>query len=122
MKHSQKTIKNSIQKAINDEVISAMGKMWKDYLAQEPITGYAKSSWKRLRTCNAYVLTLDKWFILKSYDTIVACVSRETGITFDFLRFVYVYTATSTQHIAKFANDYGWRLLDNKMVKTYYSI
>lgn len=61
----------------------------------------------RLRTCNAYVSRIGKWIVLRSYNTIVAIIDIQTGVLYDFLRLVYGYTATSAQHISKFANDYS---------------
>lgn len=61
----------------------------------------------RLRTCSACVITLPNWYILRSYATPIAAIHRATGICYDALRMVYGFTATSAQHIAKFAHDYG---------------
>lgn len=66
-----------------------------------------KYTCKRLRSCQAWVYSSDHWFILKSYDTFVACINRDTGVAYDVLRYVYGYTATSAQHISKFFNDYN---------------
>ena len=66
-----------------------------------------KRTCERLRTCQALVYASDNWFILKSYDTFVACINRKTGVGYDVLRYVYGYTATSAQHISKFFNDYN---------------
>lgn len=60
----------------------------------------------RLRSCNACVLETEHFYILQSYATMVAAIDKESGVMFDFLRYVYGYTATSAQHIAKFATDY----------------
>ena len=60
----------------------------------------------RLRKCSATVWETNHWYLLRSYRTFVAAIDKETGILYDFLRYVYGYTATSAQHIAKFANDY----------------
>ena len=65
------------------------------------------SEWKRLRTCSAYVCKLGRFYILKSYRTIIAVIDTRTDTCYDFLREVYGYTATSSQHIAKFMHDYG---------------
>lgn len=65
------------------------------------------SEWKRLRTCSAYVCKLGRFYILKSYRTIVAAIDTDGDICYDFLRKVYGYTATSAQHITKFEIDYG---------------
>lgn len=61
----------------------------------------------RLRTCSAWVYETEHYYILKSYDTFVACIHKESDTLFDAVRCVYGYTATSCQHIRKFALDYG---------------
>ena len=65
------------------------------------------SPWKRLRSCSAEVLETPSFFILRSYNTVVAVIDKDTGSTWDVLRMVYGYTATSAEHIAKFSKDYG---------------
>ena len=78
------------------------------------------SPWKRLRSCSADVLETPSFFILRSYNTVVAVIDKSTGSTWDVLRMVYGYTATSAQHIAKFSHDYGtgkrymWREIPNR--------
>lgn len=61
----------------------------------------------RLRKCNAYVSWIGKWAVLTSYSAIVAIIDSETHVLYDVLRYRYGYTATSAQHITKFAHDYG---------------
>ena len=63
----------------------------------------------RLRTCSADVFETEHWYVLFSYRTPVAAVHKESCTGIDFLRYVYAYTATSAQHIAKFFHDYGVR-------------
>ena len=53
------------------------------------------------------MLETPSFFILRSYNTVVAVVDKCTGNTWDVLRMVYGYTSTSAQHIAKFSKDYG---------------
>ena len=60
----------------------------------------------RLRTCSAEVLASNHYYLLRSYSTIIAAIPAD-GMCYDFLRKVYGYTATSAQHIHKFARDYG---------------
>ena len=60
----------------------------------------------RLRSCQAYVYETNNYWLLMSYNTIVAVTSKDTGICYDVLRVVYGYTATSAQHIAKFRHDF----------------
>lgn len=62
---------------------------------------------KQLRSCNAKVYTTERYHVLMSYNTMVAFIDRRTDCLYDLLRFVYGYTATSAQHIAKFDHDYG---------------
>ena len=63
----------------------------------------------RLRTCSAEVFETENFYLLKSYNTFVAVISKATNICADVLRTEYDYTATSAQHIAKFISDYGDR-------------
>lgn len=69
---------------------------------------------ERLRSCQACVYETENYFVLKSYETIVAFIDKNTSQKFDILRKVYHYTSTSAQHIAKFFADYG-----NFRVSTY---
>ena len=62
---------------------------------------------RRLRTCTAWVYETEHYYILKSYDTFVACIHKESDTLFDALRIVYDFTTTSCQYIRKFAVDYG---------------
>ena len=63
-----------------------------------------------LRSCQAKVYAYDtekgRVYVLKSYNTLVAMIDDD-GRCYDFLRYVYGYTATSSQHISKFFNDYA---------------
>ena len=61
----------------------------------------------RLRTCNACVLASGNYYLLKSYNTIIAAIDSD-GNVYDFLRYVHGYSATSAQHIAKFWNEYAY--------------
>lgn len=61
---------------------------------------------KNLRKCNAIVEETKSWYILRSYNTLVAVIDKSSGICYDFLRLVYGYTATSSMHINKFKHDY----------------
>ena len=62
---------------------------------------------KRLRTCQAYVYEVPSFYVLRSYNTVVAIIEKKTDTCYDFLRGVYGYTNTSAQHISKFDKDYG---------------
>ena len=60
----------------------------------------------RLRTCQATVYETNRYLVLVSYKTVVALIKLEDMTLYDFSRYVYGYTATTAQHIAKFANEY----------------
>ena len=93
-------MKKDVQKLINEKCMEEYGKAMEEFR-----TGFFEG--KRLRTCRAYVFETEHYWILKSYNTIVAVTSKDSGICYDVLRIVYGHTATSAQHIAKFAHDYN---------------
>ena len=62
---------------------------------------------KRLRTCQAMVYETPSFYVLRSYNTVIAFIYKKTDTCYDFLRAVYGYTNTSAQHISKFDKDYG---------------
>lgn len=57
---------------------------------------------KRLLYCSAYVFDTKNFYVLKSYNTFIACIEKSTDTLYDALRVVYGYTATSAKHISKF--------------------
>ena len=61
----------------------------------------------QFRSCMATVYETSKYYILKSYNTVVAFIIKDKDILVDMLRFAYGYTSTSARHIAKFSQDYG---------------
>ena len=61
----------------------------------------------RLNSCKAWVYETEHFFILQSYNTIVACIEKKSDVLVDVLRTEFGYTATSAQHIAKFSRKYG---------------
>ena len=93
------------QKYENERVI----KEWKE--AEESLyhVPWFERQYKPLRSCSASVYDGNGYYFLKSYNTIVAIIEKSTGICFDMLRYVFGYTATSAQHIAKFCEDYSAR-------------
>lgn len=61
---------------------------------------------KKLRSCNAVVYETSDYYILKSYNTLIAAIVKENYLLIDMLLYEYHYTKTSVQHIAKFRHDY----------------
>ena len=102
-------MKKSAQLTINSTVISAYEKWSFD---REPII-----SARRLNYCNAYVLDTANYLVLRSHQTDIAIIDKRTGVMYDFLRFVYGYTATAAQHMAKFE-----RLYEPSARFTYYPV
>ena len=92
-------MRKDVQIAINEKCMEEYGKAMEEFS-----TGFFEG--KRLRSCSAYVFETQHYWILKSYNTVVAVTSKDTGVCYDVLRRVYGYTATSAQHIAKFVHDY----------------
>ena len=62
---------------------------------------------KRLRRASAYVWETTDFYILQSYETLIACIDKRTDTCFDLLRLIYGYTATSAKHVSMFRKDYG---------------
>lgn len=62
---------------------------------------------ERLYQCSAVTFKINNLIFLKSYNTIIACIDKDSDTCYDWLRLVYGYTATSAQHIRKFMNKYG---------------
>ncbi len=88
----------------------------------EAMREYDKSRYElspeRLRTCTAWVWETKHYYLLQSYQTIVAVIEKSSDTLADCLRTVYGYTPTSAQHIAKFRHDYGRGKWGCKMVYT----
>lgn len=87
-------MKKEEQKAVNELCTSKLA------AALEELNANTKS--KRLLSCSAYVFNTDHFYILKSYDTFIACIEKSTDTLYDALRIVYGYTATSAKHVSKF--------------------
>lgn len=69
----------------------------------------ASGRWYMLNSCKAwYKVCYNGDIILRSYNTIVAVIpSTNPNTCFDFSRVVYGYTATTNQHISKFAKKFS---------------
>lgn len=85
----------------NKEVLTAVDRY------NEEVKGTILHHGTRLRTCQAYVYETSSFYVLRSYNTVVAIIDKSSDICYDFLRGVYGYTSTSAQHISKFDKDYG---------------
>ena len=62
---------------------------------------------KRLRSCTAWVYETQHYYILCSYNTLIACINKCNDCLYDALRHEYGFTRTSAQHISKFDHEYG---------------
>lgn len=92
-------MKKSEQLTINSIIEKALDNANLEFVDRKFVT--------RLRTCNARVYETDNYYFLESYNTFVAFIDKSTDTIYDVLRWVYGYTSTSAQHIAKFRHDYG---------------
>lgn len=74
----------------------------------EELNYYKFSSYfpNQLDSCQAWIKETENFIVLKSYNTVIACINKNNHTLYDFLRLVYGYTATSAKHIAKFRNRY----------------
>ena len=95
-------MKREEQKIINDTIL----REWKK--ATQELECNSECTINRLRSCSAEVLTTEHYHFLKSYNTIIAFIDKNTDTCYDVLRYVYRYTSTSAQHVAKFKHDYGY--------------
>lgn len=59
------------------------------------------ATYKRLYHCSAYYYETPNFYILRSYNTVIAIYDKRNNNYYDFLRAVYGYTSTSNQHNAK---------------------
>lgn len=100
----------------NKEVLEAVDRY------NEEIKGTVLHHGTRLRTCQAYVYETRSFYVLRSYNTVVAIIEKSTDTCYDFLREVYGYTITSAQHIYKFDKDYGRGAHGCKKRVTYYEV
>lgn len=91
-----------IQKLRNEKAVAEH-----DFALKEYEQNWRNCKSKRLRTCSATVFETQHYYLLMSYATIVACIDKNSLICYDYLRYLYGYTATSAQHIRKFMEDYG---------------
>lgn len=63
--------------------------------------------WHKLNYCQAEYTHNGLYILLRSYNTIVACIYTPSWTGYDFLRYAYGYTATSAHHISKFFKLYN---------------
>lgn len=107
-------MKKSAQMEINAIVENEM-----DNFCKEVDEHIGLQGWKKFRSCHAEYAETETYYVLCSYNTIVAIINKRNGRCVDFLRKVYGYTSTSAQHIAKFFNDFGpgkWLSINEKYV------
>lgn len=99
-------MKKEIQLQHNEKVLKALEEFNRFCNNDRNMEAYIHVKSVRLRNCQAWVCKIDKWYVLKSYNTIVALIDSETDTLYDFLRYVWGYSSTSCQHIRKFEKDY----------------
>ena len=100
-------MKNINQKEINTTVLEHMTAALAELETCRQMPSFGVGDWHRLRTCKAEWAVTGHYIILRSYNTIVACIKTSEWICYDFSRYAYGYTATTNQHIRKFAVDHN---------------
>lgn len=93
-------MKKAEQRVINIKVERALGR----YIAKR---FDFKDAIGRLNSCKAFMYDTQDYIVLKSYRTVVAIIDKRDMALYDFSRYVYGYTSTTSQHIAKFARKYN---------------
>lgn len=88
-------MKKAEQEKVNFVVNVNMERALEEYRKEHPTP-------VRLLSCQACVYETTTYYLLKSYNTFIACMEKDTETVYDALRMVYGYTATSAKHIAKF--------------------
>ena len=106
-------MKKTVQKSINENVLAVYDNVIVNNYGHPDVKG---SVWeiKQLYHCQAWIIHTDEGYYLKSYNTIIAYTPGYYDIVYDFLRYVYGYTATSAQHISKFM-----RFMDSAGKRSY---
>lgn len=94
------TTKSDLQKAENSLAVY----IFNDAMKQ---LNTAKDKYKRLRHCEAYVYETKDYYVLKSYNTFIAAIDKQSQALTDVLAREYgKRTSSSTQQINKFVHDY----------------
>ena len=111
-------MKKQEQQNMNEKVLEAMEKALTEL--DKYSLGYWEVNETQLRSCTAWVLETTNYYFLRSYNTIVAVVDKNTGVCYDFLRYVWGYSVTSAKHIAYFDRIYGELTSAHRI--TYYPV
>ena len=93
-------MKRTEQYLINCEVVYHFNSAVEEYNC-----GHTEA--KRLRYCTASVYETENYYLLRSYNTLIACINKRNDTLYDALRHEYGFTRASAQHISKFSQDYG---------------
>ena len=105
-----RTQKQIEQEQINTSIKDLLNKYLPDYVYAQDTVNTAK-----LFNCTAGIIYGDCGIWLRSYKTVIAFIPYDEKTCYDFLRYVYGYTATSAQHIRKFMRKFN---IERKV--TYY--
>lgn len=94
-------MKKSEQMQINQKVEEMQDECFKE------LSYYNSPFSNQLDYCQAWIKETKNFIVLKSYNTVIACINKSDNTLYDFLRLVYGYTATSAKHISKFRHMYN---------------
>lgn len=93
-------MKKEMQNIINEKCLEKFSEAY-DYIGKHDYKVYP------FRKCSAELIKSDRYIFLRSYRTLIAVYDVEDNVVYDCLRYMYGYTATSSQHISKFYRDIG---------------
>ena len=108
----KKSVKKLLQENENDLVVER----YNQDFHENYLTGCTFET-TRLYHCSAKVEVKLNYIHLISYGTLIATYEIQNNSLYDYLRFVYGYTATSSQHISKF---YRWLKENGYNVNKFY--
>ena len=105
-----RTQKQIEQYQTNEKILGLLSEYRTDYIyAQDTVNT------DKLFNCSASIIYGDCGIWLRSYRTVIGFIPYNEKTCYDFLRYVYGYTATSAQHIRKFMQKFN---IERKV--TYY--
>ena len=78
-----------------------------------------KIKWKQIDNCQAWYTETENYYILKSYETVIACISKNNSYCYNFMHYVFDFSclefgnryskrpgATSSNHVRRLCKIY----------------
>lgn len=103
------------QRQLNEKILQELCDFEGEYNSVDEYL--RKTLESKFKSCSATYGETKNFFYLRSYNTIVCFIDKRNNQAYDIHRYIYGYTATSAQHIAKFCK---WAYAGIK--HTYYPV